>query len=54
MEYLRQVPSPCQWLDLTGLIVQAETLLAELKQCGPDEMGGLDQGLLLTINTSSQ
>ena len=54
MDYLRQAPSPCLWLDLDDLIHQAERLLAELKQLGPDEMGHLDQGLLLTIKTSSQ
>ena len=53
MEYLRQVPSPCQWLDLTGLIVQAETLLAELQQLGAEQMPELDQGMLLKIQTTS-
>lgn len=48
MEYLRQVPSPCQWLDLTGLIRQAE-----LQQLGPERMGELDQGALLKILTTS-
>lgn len=53
IDYLRQAPSPCQWLDLVDLIRQAELLLTELKQLGPDEMGHLDQGLLLTITTAS-
>ncbi len=52
--YLQQVPSPCQWLDPADLIRQAHLLLVELKQLGPDEMGHLDQGLLLNITTVSQ
>lgn len=53
MGYLHQVPSPWQWLDLTGLIRQAELLLAELQQLGPERMGELDQGALLKILTTS-
>lgn len=53
MGYLHQVASPCQWLDLTGLIRQAELLLAELQQLGPERMGELDQGALLKILTTS-
>ena len=53
LDYLLKVPSPCQWLDLADLIRQANLLLAELKQLGPDEMHHLDQGLLLSITTVS-
>lgn len=54
IDYLRKAPGRCQWLDLTSLIHQAECLLAEIKQLGPDEMGHLDQGLLLFITTVSE
>lgn len=53
MDYLRQVPSPCQWLDLAGLIEQAETLLAELQQLGAERMCDLGQTYLLKIQTTS-
>ena len=50
-DYLKQVPSPCQWVDLTGLIKQAEALQAALQQLGAEQMSCLDQGLLLKIQT---
>lgn len=54
IDYLQQAPSPCQWLDLADLIRQAELLLAELKQLGPEQMAELDQTYLLKIRTNSQ
>lgn len=51
MDYLRQAPSTCQWLDLADLIRQAELLLDELSQLGPERMAELDQALLLKIRT---
>lgn len=52
-DYLRQVPSPCQWVDLAGLIRQAETLRTALQELGAAQMAELDQSLLLQIQTVS-
>jgi uncharacterized protein len=52
-DYLRQVPSPCQWVDLAGLIRQAETLRTALQELGTAQMAELDQALLLQIQTVS-
>lgn len=53
MEYLRQVPSPCQWLDLADLLKQSEMLLAELQQLGAEQMGEIDHTYLLKLQTTS-
>ncbi len=52
-DYLKQAPSPCQWVDLEGLIKQVAALLAAVKQLGPKQMSTLDQALLLRIQTVS-
>ena len=50
-DYLRQVPSPCQWVDLAGLIQQAEILRTTLQELGATQMAELDQSLLLKVKT---
>ena len=50
-DYLKQVPSPCQWVDLAGLIVQAEALQTTLQQLGAGQMSRLDQNTLLQLET---
>lgn len=51
--YLQQVPTPCQWLDLTDLLHQARLLLATLQKLGPEQQQTLDHRLLLQIKTVS-
>jgi uncharacterized protein len=51
--YLKQVSSPCQWVDLAGLIQQTEALQTTLQQLGAEQMSSLDQHFLLKIQTIS-
>lgn len=52
-DYLKQVPSPCQWVDLAGLIEQTKTLQDALQQLGAGQMAELNQEMLLRIRTVS-
>jgi len=52
-DYLSQVGSPCQWVDVSGLIVQLQTVQQLLSQLGPDRMQQLDPAWLPRITTVS-
>jgi predicted metal-dependent hydrolase len=52
-DYLSQVSSPCQWIDVTGLIGQLQMVQQRLAQLGPDRMQQLDPALLPRIATVS-
>lgn len=52
-DYLSQVSSPCQWIDVTGLIGQLQMVQQRLAQLGSDRMQQLDPALLPRITTVS-
>lgn len=52
-DYLSQVSSPCQWIDVTGLTDQLQTVQQRLAQLGPDRMEQLDPALVPRITTVS-
>lgn len=51
--YLSQVSSPCQWIDVSGLISQLQTVQQRLAELGPDRMQQLDPALLPRLTTVS-
>ena len=53
VDYLSQVSSPCQWIDVTGLISQLQTVHQRLALLGPDRMEQLDPALLPRITSVS-
>lgn len=50
-EYLRRVSSRCQWVDVAGLIADADLLRAELEALGEARMALLDPALIPRIKT---
>ena len=52
-DYLSQVSSPCQWIDVSNLIDQLQTVQQRLDQLGPDGMDQLEPALLPRLTTVS-
>ncbi len=52
-DYLGQVSSPCQWIDVGGLIDQLQTAQQRLDQLGPGGMDQLEPALLPRLTTVS-
>jgi predicted metal-dependent hydrolase len=52
-EYLRRVSGRCQWVDVAGLIVDADRLCNALEALGKDGMTALDPALFPQIKTLS-
>ena len=51
--YLGHVSGECQWVDIAGLIADADRLRAALEELGKERMDELDQGLIPLIRTVS-
>lgn len=51
--YLRRVADRCQWVDVSGLIADSDTLRAALEECGKERMASVDQALIPRIRTVS-
>ena len=51
--YLGRVPDQCQWVDVAGLIVDADRVRTALEELGKERMESLDQGLIPLIRTVS-
>jgi len=51
--YLRLVADECQWIDVAGLIVDAERTRAALEELGEDRMKSLATSLVPRIKTVS-
>ena len=53
MSYLGHVADRCQWVDVAGLIADADRIKAELEQLGRERMETLDPALIPRIRTVS-
>lgn len=51
--YLRRVSDCCQWVDVAGLIADADALRSALEECGKEQMASVDQTLIPQIRTVS-
>ncbi len=51
--YLAHVAGECQWVDVAGLIADAERMHAVLEELGRERMASLDQALIPQIKTVS-
>jgi predicted metal-dependent hydrolase len=51
--YLGHVAEACQWVDVAGLIADADRLRAALEELGRERMEALDQALIPRIKTVS-
>lgn len=51
--YLLRVNSICQWVDVAGLIADADRMRAALEECGKERMDMLDPELVPLIKTVS-
>jgi predicted metal-dependent hydrolase len=51
--YLGQVSGACQWVDVSGLIADADRMRAALEELGRERMETLDPGFLPLIRTVS-
>jgi predicted metal-dependent hydrolase len=49
--YLRRVSDRCQWVDVAGLIADADRVKAALEELGAERMTSLDQALIPRIRT---
>jgi predicted metal-dependent hydrolase len=52
--YLGQVSGECQWVDVTGLIADADKMRAALEELGAERMQALDSSLIPLIRTVSR
>jgi len=53
MEYLNKLPQVCQWIDVTGLITQVESVKKQLEGLGKSKMADLDPSCIPKIVTAS-
>ena len=51
--YLGKVTEKCQWVDVAGLIADADRMRAALEELGKEDMDALDPGLIPQIKTVS-
>jgi uncharacterized protein len=51
--YLRHVTGECQWVDVAGLIADADRIRAALEELGKERMESLDPSLIPLIRTVS-
>jgi predicted metal-dependent hydrolase len=51
--YLGHVAQRCQWVDVAGLIADADRMRAALEELGQERMGELASGLIPRIRTVS-
>jgi len=51
--YLRKLPQTCLWIDVVGLISQAESVKEQLASLGRSGMAELDHNLIPKIVTAS-
>ena len=51
--YLRHVEGPCQWVDVAGLIADADRMRTALEVLGKERMEALDPGFVPLIKTVS-
>jgi hypothetical protein len=49
--YLRRVSDRCQWVDVAGLVADAEKARAALEELGKERMALLDPELIPRIKT---
>lgn len=52
-EYLRRVSDRCRWVDVSGLVADADRIRAALEACGKERMDTLDPALIPRIKTVS-
>jgi predicted metal-dependent hydrolase len=51
--YLGHVDEVCQWVDVAGLIADADRMRADLEKLGEERMADLEPGLIPLIRTVS-
>lgn len=49
--YLLRVPEVCLWVDVAGLITQADRVISALERLGKEKMGELDPVLIPRLQT---
>ncbi|MBT1074101.1 DUF309 domain-containing protein [Geobacter grbiciae] len=49
--YLLRVPEVCLWVDVAGLIAQADRVISALERLGKEKMGELDPVLIPRLKT---
>ncbi len=49
--YLRRMADRCQWVDVAGLVADADTVRKALEELGKERMASLDPALIPAIRT---